>query len=139
MAKTHDLLVILESYENKAESRGYELRLSLADVMLRGLRARGWSQKQLADAAQMKASFINRIIHGDSNCTFDVAGRLLFALGIHVHFVEKAKPDQQVIATTETSSSLRIREVTGNGKKTIQIRSTETASDPNVVDYSATA
>lgn len=82
MATKRDLLAILDASKRKPQSAGYRLRLQLADLLLRQLRAKGWTQKQLAKAARMKESFITRVIHAESNCTFDVAGRLLFAAGV---------------------------------------------------------
>jgi len=46
------------------------------------------TQKQLAEMADLKESFITRIVHADSNCTFDVAGRILQALGVKAKLVE---------------------------------------------------
>ena len=88
MANTRDLLTILEEFEKSPESFGYDLRLDLADLVIRLLRQKGWTQKQLAKAARMKESFITRIIHSASNCTFDVAGRLMFALGVRAKLAE---------------------------------------------------
>src|SRR5438067_799702 len=88
MAETPDLLKILDDFNRHPESRGYDLRLSLAAIIMRRMKTKNWTQKQLAEAAGMKPSFITRILHADSNCTFDVAGRLLFALGIRAELAE---------------------------------------------------
>jgi transcriptional regulator with XRE-family HTH domain len=82
------LLKALDEFEATPESRGYDLRLSLSTLVAKRLKAKGWTQKQLADATGMKESFITRIVHADSNCTFDVAGRILFALGVAAEFKE---------------------------------------------------
>ncbi len=77
---------------------GMQLRLNLAEIVLEEMDRRGWNQKQLAEACGMKPAFIHRIIHSNSNCTFDVAGRIFFALGIkpqlsvHAHIVRRVKP-----------------------------------------------
>lgn len=57
---------------------------------LRHMDGRKLTQKQLAEMADMKESFITRIVHADSNCTFDVAGRILQALGVKAKLVEDA-------------------------------------------------
>src|SRR5829696_2389996 len=88
MASTQDLLKHLRDFEEQPSSRVYELRLSLAAIIIRNLKEKNWTQRQLADVAGMKESFVTRILHSDSNCTFDVAGRLLFALNVHAEFVE---------------------------------------------------
>lgn len=88
-----DLLSDLDAFERDPASAGYDLRLDLAEIILRHLDGKNWTQKKLAEAAGMKSPFITRITHAAQNCTFDVAGRLLFALGI------KAK---LVLATSDT-------------------------------------
>jgi len=83
-----DLRDMLEEFDRTPAGHGYELRMSLATLVLRRLDALGWTQRQLAEAAGMKEPFVSRVIHGDQNCTFDVAGRLLFALGIKARLTE---------------------------------------------------
>lgn len=82
MATTQDLRKILNEFEASAFGFGVDLRFDLGDLLIKGMKDRGWSQKQLAEAVGKKPSFINRIIHGESNCTFDIAGLLLHAVGI---------------------------------------------------------
>lgn len=77
--KVKELQKQLARFEQTPESYGLDLRLDLADIVLRGLRERGWTQKQLAQKVGMKESFVSRIIHANANCTFDVAGRILVA------------------------------------------------------------
>ena len=83
-----DLLSDLAEFESTPESRGYDLRLDLAEIILRHLDGRRWTQGKLARAAGMKSSFLTRITHAAQNCTFEVAGRLLFALGVNAKLVE---------------------------------------------------
>jgi hypothetical protein len=52
----------------------------------------------------MKASFINRVVHSSSNCTFDVAGRILFALGIRGKLTAVA-PGSTVEIRAETTAT----------------------------------
>src|SRR6476661_7556231 len=99
-----DLQVTLEGFEKKPESRGYDLRLSLSELVIRCMKAKGWTQKQLAQAAGMKEPFVTRVLHADQNCTFDVAGRLLFALGIRAHLQEAAPPGR--VTSAAASSGL---------------------------------
>jgi transcriptional regulator with XRE-family HTH domain len=83
-----DLRDMLDEFDRTPAASGYELRLGLATIVLGRLDALGWTQKRLADATGMKESFVSRVIHGDQNCTFDVAGRLLFALGVRARLAE---------------------------------------------------
>lgn len=82
MAKKRNVLAILESFKQKPESRGYGLRLDLAQIVGAAMEEKGWTQKQLAEAAGMKESFVTRIMHAHQNCTLDSVGRILFALGV---------------------------------------------------------
>lgn len=88
MNNTKALRKTLADFERTPESRGYELRLDLADLVISHLRRKGWTQKKLAEKANMKESFITRIVHAEQNCTLDVIGRLLFALDIRANLVE---------------------------------------------------
>jgi hypothetical protein len=83
-----DLHKRLAEFEASPDSRGLDLRLSLADLIIRKLRAKRWTQKRLADEVGMLEPFITRVIHARQNCTFDVAGRILFALGISAEITE---------------------------------------------------
>lgn len=95
MTRINDLLKDLRDYEATPASHGLDLRLSLADIVLRALKRKGWTQKRLAQAAEMKESQITRVIHSDSNCTFDVAGRLLAALGMRAELSEVAETSRE--------------------------------------------
>lgn len=99
MSGIRELLDDLSQFESTPEAVGYELRLDLADIVLRRLRELGWTQAQLADAAHMQSPFVTRIVHSAQNCTFDVAGRLLHALGAKAKLVEAAT---SCVETTNT-------------------------------------
>jgi|GEM_PF-6780041 len=89
MNAIRELLNDLEKYDNSPEGRGCDLRLGLADIILRHLRKTGWSQNRLAAEAGMKPQQITRLIHAASNFTADTAGRILFALGTTATLVEE--------------------------------------------------
>ena len=89
MSGIQDLLNDLAEFESTPESAGYELRHDLAGIIARHLAEKNWTQAQLADAMGAKAPFITRLIHSSSNCTFEVAGRVFFALGLKVKLVEE--------------------------------------------------
>jgi len=86
----------LSKFYETPESVGYHFRLNLASIITDYLGDKDWTQKQLADAAGMKESQVSRIVHAESNCTFDTAGRVLFALGLRAGDVELTKkPDDR--------------------------------------------
>ena len=86
----NDLLQELADYEkNDPEHVGFDLRLQFSEIVVDALRRNGWTQRDLADRIGRKASFISRIVHSDSNCTFDTAGRILFALDVQPQLREQ--------------------------------------------------
>lgn len=82
MSIVDSLLSDLAEFEASPESVGYDLRLDLAEIIVRELRSRGWTQTQLGARAGMRPAFINRVVHSNQNCTFEVAGRILHAFGL---------------------------------------------------------
>lgn len=115
-----DLQKALDGFESKPESRGYDLRLNLSEIVLRHLKEKGWSQKDLATEAGMKEAMLSRIIHANANCTFDVAGRLLFALGVDAALQEAPSPTLstsiEFYTATRVTDDIVFRQGTGYGK-----------------------
>ena len=103
MSKAQDILEILADFRQRPESQGVQLRLNLAELLIRQLRAKGWTQRQLADTAVLKESYVSRVFHSDANCTFETAGRLLFALGIKA---ELAVSDKEPAVLTELGTEI---------------------------------
>lgn len=91
MSTIQDILNDLKEFENSPENAGYDLRLDLADIIVRHLDGQKWTQARLAKAAGMKDAYLTRVIHSAQNCTFDVAGRILHALGVQVRLMEVPK------------------------------------------------
>lgn len=84
------ILDALDDYErNDPLSRGLEFRLNLAEIILRNLDKKGWSQGDLARKANLKDSYVSRVIHSNANCTLETAGNLLFALGVDAKIEEQ--------------------------------------------------
>ena len=108
-----ELLNDIREFENTPEGQGYDFRLDLADIIYRHLTDRGWTQKRLADATGMKAPQLTRIMHALSNCTFDTAGKILFALGAKGKLIEVGHPastHSRPDAAKGTTLTLRIEE-----------------------------
>jgi plasmid maintenance system antidote protein VapI len=146
MTAINDLLKDLEAFESTPESRGYDLRLDLAQIVLRHLKEKGWTQKALADAAGMKAPFLTRIIHAAQNCTFDVAGRLLFALGIRAKLLEVpttvgttevAAAAAPIAANTVTGSIYHGQPSTGHDETTAVLRTASTVASTPILQRCA--
>ncbi len=96
------MLAELDRFDQTSESVGLELRLSLAETILRHLKAKGWTQAMLARKAGVKEPFISRVLHSNANCTLDTAGKLLFALGVRACFEEVAPEEPSEVATGST-------------------------------------
>ncbi len=102
MSTISDLNRILRDFEDSPEGVGYELRLNLSEIVLRNLRSKGWTQRQLADESKKLESYITRVVHSQQNCGLDTVGQILYALGVRASLVESSQ--QMSIATP----SLRI-------------------------------
>jgi len=121
MSSINRIRQLLDEFEGTPESRGYDLRLSLADLVLERLSELGWTQRRLAEEAGMRESFVSRVIHADSNWTCDVAGRILFALEVRAELKEGVageiatgiEPSEwQEVATTLSKLHLSIANTT---------------------------
>ncbi len=99
-----------------------QLRLNLAEIILRYLRLNDWTQRDLASATSFKDSFISRLLHSNANCTFDTAGRVLFALGVDARieevparepawFVIDSSGDRQEILTQDKTDGEEINNI----------------------------
>jgi len=92
MSKRDQITQILKRFDEHHDSVGISLRIDLASIILRAIDDR-MSQKELAAAAKMSQSYVSRVVNTVQNCEFDVAGRLLHALGLRGRLVAYA-PDQ---------------------------------------------
>ncbi len=107
-----ELLDDLAEFEETPENVGYNLRLDLMDIVLQELHAKGMSKKSLAELTGMHPSFISRVVRADQNCTFEVAGRILHALGFDGQL---RKVERQPAVTAASSLDIRYQEVQTNG------------------------
>ena len=121
MTGFQDFLNDLAELEKQPESVGLDLRLDLAEIILRHLDGKNWTQTRLAAAAGMKSPFLTRITHAAQNCTFESAGRILHALGIKAKLVEV--PANEIIFTVTSPGKITNQEVS-NGKQEIKVFST---------------
>ena len=96
---TKNILSALGEFSNTETSVGLELRLSFSELVLRKLRDKQWSQPDLADATGLKESFLSRVVNSEANCTFDTAGKLLFAFGILKPKIQPAEIDVIPVST----------------------------------------
>lgn len=72
----------LSEYKQTPESYGLELRLNLAEIVLAYLKRTGVTQYQLANRAGMDSGRLNQVIQANANCTLDIVGRLVEAMGL---------------------------------------------------------
>lgn len=91
IAKFHALK---EAFDASPLSVGVELRFDLADIIINALKTQGITQRELAKRTGMQEAYISRVIHGNANCQFDVAGKILFALGLSAELVAHHGVDQ---------------------------------------------
>ena len=77
----------IRQYDNTPDGYSDSLRLDLSEIVLRHLEG-GMTQVKLANKAGIKPQMITRIVHAVSNCTFETAGKILFALGVKAKLTE---------------------------------------------------
>ncbi|MCA9312058.1 MAG: helix-turn-helix domain-containing protein [Phycisphaerales bacterium] len=77
----------LRHFNATPEGRSQTLRADLATIMIQRLSELGWTQKELARRCGKPESFISRLIHTDTNCTFEVAAHVLHTLGVQPRLV----------------------------------------------------
>jgi transcriptional regulator with XRE-family HTH domain len=88
MASSRVLLKRIEEFENSPDGLGYDLRLDVAQFILRHLDEKNWTQDKLARKAGIKPQQITRLVHSSANFTADTVGKIAFALGTRVRIVE---------------------------------------------------
>jgi transcriptional regulator with XRE-family HTH domain len=87
MASVEDLKKLLREFQDSPEGYGHRLRMNLSELVLCHLKDKGWTQRQLAEKANKKESYITRVVHGQQNCGLDTVGEILFALGVRASIV----------------------------------------------------
>jgi len=105
MSDFDGLLADLKQFEEGPESPGFDLRLDLADIICLRLKEKGWSQAKLAAEIGRPQSYVTRIVHSGANCTFETAGRILFALGVKAKLIETPSTHCGKSAPVRTSSA----------------------------------
>ena len=125
MTSALDILRVLDEYKRKPESYGMKLRLNLAELVIQQLNSNGWSQRDLAQKAGLKEAYISRVLHSDTNCTFESAGRILFALGIKAALL----PESEWTSTDDRYGN-EIDQQGGTAEKVILRFPQEDSSEP---------
>lgn len=97
---------LLDEFEKTVPGFAGSLRLDFADLVMTGLRRKGFTQARLSDEAGVQESTISRVIHAEGNSTFETVAKLLHALGVKPTLVERAP---QVISSSP---------IYANGEKT---------------------
>ena len=79
--------ISLTKFEQTAVGGTLDLKHSLAAIVLDRLTALRWSADELAERVGTTGKFIVQIALGDRNCDFDIAGKILHALGVRARLV----------------------------------------------------
>lgn len=78
----------LAEYEKTADCIDLEIRLSLAEIILRKLKTKKITVKKLAKLTGLKESTLGKINFGDYNWTSKTASKILHALGVRARLKE---------------------------------------------------
>lgn len=96
----------LSGFREDPQSVGFHWRLNLSALLCELLEdKKGWTQKRLATEAGMQEPVVSRIMNADTNCQFDTAGRLLFALGIREGDIELRRKEKHVLKLAGEAST----------------------------------
>ena len=129
-----ELIDGLAKFEQTHHALSQELKLDLSELVVNGLRNKGWTHKQLADAIKTKDTYINRVVHANQNCTLDVIGRLCHVLNIKPKLIDLSETkvifNQSISKTATTTGELKlvVNNETPYAKETVRINSTNEAT-----------
>lgn len=84
--------LVLPHGDLSARNASSKLRSGLAYAILVGLRGKGWTCSRLGEAAGLDPALINSLTHNRADCSFETAGRILFALGVSARLVLETDP-----------------------------------------------
>jgi transcriptional regulator with XRE-family HTH domain len=93
----------LAEYKKSKDFFSLELRLSLADLLMKTLTRVGWTQRRLAAVSGIDEPTISNIVTSGRNWEVDTAGALLWALGVHAKL---QSVDAIAIADSRTDSAI---------------------------------
>lgn len=83
MSKTLDRLTsFFEEFNESPQGDDSQHRLDLAEIMWRGLRRNGWTQRRLARKSGLADADISNLLHGNKNFTSSTYGKVVNALGV---------------------------------------------------------
>lgn len=104
MTNVSELQALLAEYESSSDGLAMEIRLQFAHIITAALRKNRWSQRALANKANMPESTISEIVHADCNCQFDTIAKVLHALGVRVSIAAWfAAEDDGALAVADVS------------------------------------
>lgn len=74
--------------DNSPHGPSFDLRLDLSEIIAKRIAVGEWTEHSLAIATGLTPLQISNLVHCTKNCTFETAGKILFALGIKGKLVE---------------------------------------------------
>lgn len=129
MASVKELRAALADYKSSPEGYGHQLRMTLADVVLDGLKAHGWTQRRLAKQSGKDEAYITRVVHGDQNCGLDTIGEILHALGVRASIV----PDDRLQRFAISDATISFRPSDTYAREEVQISTAGTGADAQFI------
>lgn len=101
-----------------AEDISMELRLDFADLIMKYLKQKNWTQSRLAKECGISTPVLSRFVQADANCQLESIARVLHALGVRPSIVERGQrggdspfADSSYIPGPHTESSIHGQEV----------------------------
>jgi predicted transcriptional regulator len=91
MTDNHDQLSnLIRDYKSTPDTDKHEWLIDLAGILGEGMDELGWTQEKLSRESGVPEIRIYNLMNGTQDCTFGVATKLLFALGIKTRIVRNA-------------------------------------------------
>lgn len=125
----------------KANKNWLDKSAMVAVNVLEALKAKGWSQKDLAQKMKVSAQQVNKILKGQQNLTFETISKLETALAISLMEIIDYKPVAEIktSATQIISASTTLKEefiVVSVNKDASTIKTPQMKVVHNKMDYS---
>ena len=106
--------MMIDAFENDcADDLALDLRLDLSDMMHAEMHTKKLSQTELAKLVGIRVQVLKRILHGSSNCTFESAAKILFALGVKAKLVDTARYGKTQRVAVKNMQSVTVRQQFG--------------------------
>ena len=87
------ILAGLAGFKNTSDGWAMRLKLNLAELVIKGMRDKGWSHADLAKRAGLPEEAIENIVLSDRNCSLERIAEIMWILELPVELRERKMGD----------------------------------------------